>query len=168
MNLVIEPKTILQQAERRRSRRHPLCLDAEAVIADKILPVQLHELSRTGFLMECRGALAAGEQFEIRLAGSGAYLARAIWTCGPLIGCEFQHSLSPSACSAALLKARPKKSAQKPMWWIDEDRPDAVDAVDAAEKTESRRGEARDVVLIVSLSIALWATLAIVASNLLA
>lgn len=164
MNPVIETKASPNQAERRRSRRHHLCLDAEAVVADKILPVQLHELSRSGFMMECKGPLAAGEQFEIRLAGSGAYRARAIWTCGSLLGCEFQQILSPSACSAALLKARPQKPAQAPTWWIDDDATDADEALEA----KWRSIESRDVRLIFILSIALWAAVAIAAANLLA
>ena len=112
--------------------------------------------------MECKGALAVGEQFEIRLAGSGTYRARAIWTCGSLVGCEFQHSLSPSACSAALLKARPTKPAQTPTWWIDDNSADT----DVAAEPAASQGW-RNVRLIVSLSIALWATLAIAAANLL-
>jgi RNase P subunit RPR2 len=164
MNLVIETKANPSQAERRRSRRHHLYLDAEAVVAEKILPVRLHELSRSGFLMECTGPLATGEQFEIRLAGSGSYLARAIWTCGSLVGCEFQHVLSPSACSAALLKARPQKPAQTPSWRIDDEAAEA----NAAPAAEQRSGEGRDVRLVLILSIALWATVALAVTSFLA
>lgn len=164
MTLVIEAKAATDQAERRRSQRHILCLDAEAAVGDKLLSVQLHELSRSGFLMECQDPFAVGEQFEIELAGSGSHRARTIWSCGSLVGCEFQTGLTASVCSAALLKANPKKQAETPMWWIDDDAGDT----DAATETAAQPGVGRDVRWVVSLSIALWVTLAVTAAILLA
>lgn len=157
----MEPVTQIaqrQHAERRQSSRRHLCLDAEAMLpGSNIDTVQLHDLSNSGFLMECVTPIGVGERFEIRLAGSVAYPARAIWACGSLVGCEFQNRLSNSACSAALLKARPAKTRPATISWSNGS--DLDQGAFASEITPSRKNS-RVARLILGVSIALWATLA--------
>lgn len=155
MNLTLEQSTATaQQLDRRRSTRHALCLDANAEIEGHgTSGAVVHELSRSGFLMECKGPLAVGERFFIALPESGARPARTIWACGSLLGCEFEQPLSASACSEALLKARRSKNAKAAHWQIS---PEAnKDGV-----VGERRLEPRDVAFLVGASAALWAAIA--------
>lgn len=101
--------------ERRGALRRRFCLDAEAQIhAGAMTPVVLHELSRSGFLMETSESLRIGDRLQIRLPERGPVFARVVWSCGRHLGCEFQRPLSSGAVSAALLKARPIARSESP------------------------------------------------------
>jgi hypothetical protein len=96
------------QVERRGAVRRRLCLEAHAALsADLVMPAVIHELSRSGFLMEVSEQIAIGDSVELRMADLPSAAARVIWSCGSHYGCEFQRPLSKASLSTALLKARP-------------------------------------------------------------
>lgn len=146
-------------SERRRYRRYELSLTAVAVLSDKLeVPIQLHELSRTGFLMDCDGPLGVGEPLAIRLDGIGEFAARTIWACGSLIGCEFQSKLASGACSEALLKARPAMTKPSNHLWIEERQ--RSDAISSALMNDVRARK-RIVALTITLSMMFWASVTV-------
>ncbi len=67
--------------------------------------VLVHNISATGLLLEGELALAPGEWIDIALPHAGATRAKAIWTSGPLCGCQFDNPISPATLSAAQLRA---------------------------------------------------------------
>jgi len=107
----VEPMTT---TERRRSPRHRLCLDVSIEGASSATSRGvIHELSRTGFLLEADAQLAPGESLQLALPETGKISSRVIWNCGLHYGCEFERPLSPAAVSAAMLNARPKSRKEK-------------------------------------------------------
>lgn len=101
-------------AERRRSPRHRLCLDIELSSAgEAAAPAVIHELSQTGFLIETATEFAPGEDLELQLPDTNTVSARVIWSCDRYFGCEFKRSISSAALSAAMLRARPARAADK-------------------------------------------------------
>lgn len=108
MARVASKALIAAQRERRGAVRRRLCLEAEAVLsADLTAPVIVHELSRTGFLMEAAGRIAIGDPLQLQMADLAPIAAQVIWNCGSHYGCEFQRPLPKAVLSTALLKARP-------------------------------------------------------------
>lgn len=144
-------------AERRRSPRHRLCLDAEVQTpAGRAEPVVVHELSRFGCLMESCAPVPVGELLQLRLPPSGSVEARVIWCCGSHMGCAFQRELSSAALSAALLKARPAREGEELPRRL------RVQASNCGQRastneTSSRR---RQLPLIFGISVLLWSALA--------
>lgn len=146
------------RAERRQSRRYHLCLETEATLkGDAVEPVKLHDISRTGFLMECSAPLGVGEGFEIHLMGGGSHRARAIWACGSLLGCEFQHKLTPGACSAALLKAKPVQHPPAGVWW-------SQDSEVPQGTTNELQRNGRAIGVAIGAAIACWAAILLMAA----
>lgn len=143
-------------SERRESHRHQLSLDAQVRLHDHLVtPVLMHELSRTGFLMQCDAPVGVGERFDIELQESGHHAARAIWACGSLIGCEFQDKLSVSRFSEVLLRARPRNSSTG--WTNVAQAESALCPVESGDAAKAGRSAA----LIVAISVGLWATAAL-------
>jgi len=79
-----------------------------------------------------------------------------VWRNGSLFGCEFEESVSPSAISAALLRASPG------------DREDSSDAAGVSEQDlQPAMSVAQKMWLIIALSLASWALVLGILSRLL-
>lgn len=143
-------------AERRRSPRRRLCLDANVKTpAGSTVTVVVHELSRSGFLMETAGPFSVGEPLQLRLPERGGVPAQVVWTCGRHFGCEFQRPLSSAAVSTALLKARPARERER--------LPRRIRLESHAENEVSPTTPSlprRQLPLILGLSVLLWAVIA--------
>ena len=74
-------------------------------------PVEIHDLSTSGMLIETSVELSAGEALEIELPRTGPQTAQVIWASGRFYGCRFAEPISPAAVSAALLRSRPTDQA---------------------------------------------------------
>lgn len=146
-----------ERAERRRSPRHRLCLDAEAEFArGSTAPVIVHELSQTGFLLETAAPLGVGDALQLCLPQEEGIAARVVWSCGQHYGCEFQRRLSTAALSAALLKARPAREGEGiPRRLRLEGARSEANVV--SEATNALNGQ---LPLIFGLSVLLWTVLA--------
>lgn len=66
---------------------------------------QIFNISQTGLLVECDAELAAGDRIQLDLPHAGAVWARAVWTSGALVGCEFDAAVSAATLSAAQLQS---------------------------------------------------------------
>ena len=146
-----------ERRERRGSLRRRFCLDAEAQIhAGLITPIVVHELSRSGFLMETSESLHIGERLQICLPGRGSVPARVVWSCGRHLGCEFQRPLSNGAISAALLRSRPAVSSESlpPSIHLGQD----ATAEQTAVKLDARLPS--QFRLVLASSVLLWAVVA--------
>lgn len=154
----IKKKALNQgRAERRRSPRHRLCLDAEIYTpAGHSGPIVVHELSRYGCLMETVAPVGVGELLQLRLPPSGGVDARVIWCCGAHLGCAFQNELSIAALSAALLKARPARAGEGPPRRLCL-QPSNSGGQSVASRTNTR---SRQLPLIFGISLLLWSALA--------
>lgn len=68
-------------------------------------PVQVHNASSTGLLLESATELAVGEAIDVVLPQAGATTARVVWASGTLYGCRFDEPISAAALSAAQLRS---------------------------------------------------------------
>lgn len=91
--------------DRRASDRRLLRLPVAGAIAnDSGVDVFIHDLSRSGLLMETRTALQVGDQIEVDLPEAGNTIARVVWSTGQFFGCQFNSLIPAAALSAALLR----------------------------------------------------------------
>lgn len=93
-----------EATDRRRMERRTLRLDVTAQSSSSESSVVIHDLSRTGLLIETDATFATGETFLLVLPELGATPARVIRSDGNRFGCEFLSPVPASAISAALLK----------------------------------------------------------------
>ena len=68
-------------------------------------PVQVHNASATGLLLESDNSLAVGDALDIDLPHVGLTTAHVVWTRGALYGCRFDEPISEAALSAAQLRS---------------------------------------------------------------
>ena len=102
------------QAQRGSVRRR-LRLDTVGKAAAKgSTPVEIHDLSTSGMLIETSVELTEGEALEIELPRTGPQTAKVIWASGRFYGCQFAEPISPAAVSAALLRSRPTDQSAVP------------------------------------------------------
>jgi hypothetical protein len=98
--------------ERRSSDRRALRLDVEGPEeTGDPAQVTVHDLSRTGMLIETSTSLAQGETIEVDLPESGKVEARIVWNSGRFYGCQFSTPISNATLSAALLLSSPPSQA---------------------------------------------------------
>lgn len=78
--------------------------------------VLVRDISPGGILVEAEEhALCVDDSVEVHLEDLGIEQARVVWTSGRYFGCKFNRSISKSAISAALLKAKPPTVELKPV-----------------------------------------------------
>lgn len=94
-------------AEQRASDRRILRLDAYLATPAVSGGIRVHNLSRTGMLVECSVDIAVGSQLEVELAGDSSHPAEVVWADEGLVGCRFARPLTQAQLSAALLRSRP-------------------------------------------------------------
>ena len=142
--------------ERRSAPRQRLCLEAQAGIPGAApATILIHELSRSGFLMETSDSARIGEPVHLRLVNAEAHAARVVWSCGRHFGCEFERPLSNATLSAALLKARPaaKQETLPPLLHFDPLGQMASAALSVASPAWMERR------LVLAVCVVLWAAL---------
>jgi len=132
------------QSDRRGFERHVLKLRVPGSTRSEAAVVLIHDLSRTGLLIETSAKLALGADLEIDLPETGARQAKVVWNGGHYFGCQFHEPISKGGLSAALLKSPSEADASKPAYddsWVEE------------EKYPLRTRAA----IIVGLALACWA-----------
>ncbi|WP_374406725.1 helix-turn-helix domain-containing protein [Pelagerythrobacter sp.] len=73
--------------------------------AGDVQPVQVHNASATGLLLESDDALAVGDAIDIDLPHVGLTTAHVVWASGALYGCRFDTAISEAALAAAQLRS---------------------------------------------------------------
>ena len=94
-------------SEQRATDRRILRLEAQAATPGGKGGIQIHNLSRTGMLVESGAAVAVGTDIEVELPGGARHRAEVVWRDADLFGCRFAKPLSQATLSAALLRAAP-------------------------------------------------------------
>lgn len=74
-------------------------------------PVQVHNVSETGLLLETAADLEIGEAIALDLPEAGQVRARVAWASGALYGCAFDVPLSAAAFSAVQLRSAAQNGA---------------------------------------------------------
>lgn len=95
-------------AEQRYADRRVLRLQAH--IASPAGPggIQVHNLSKTGMLVEADSTATVGETIEVELPGGATRRAEVVWADDKLFGCRFAEPLTQAMLSAALLRSEPQ------------------------------------------------------------
>jgi transcriptional regulator with XRE-family HTH domain len=92
-------------SDQRGSARRTLLLEALGATAEgDSTSVAVHNISRTGLLLESEAELAEGETIELDLPEAGVVEARVTWLSDRFAGCEFVMPISEAALSAAQLR----------------------------------------------------------------
>lgn len=94
-------------SEQRATDRRILRLEAWAASPAGEGGIQIHNLSRTGMLIESSTAVVLGTAIEVEMPGGARHRAEVVWRDAELFGCRFIKPLSQATLSAALLRAAP-------------------------------------------------------------
>jgi hypothetical protein len=94
-------------AENRASDRRVLRLEARVATPTGEGGIQVHNLSRSGLLLEGVTGVEAGSEIEVELPGGTSHRAEVIWADESLFGCRFTRALTQAQLSAALLRSDP-------------------------------------------------------------
>lgn len=94
-------------ADQRSSDRRVLRLQARLATPAGEGGIQVHNLSRSGLLLEGSIVVAAGSEIEVELPGGTTHRAEVVWADETLFGCRFAKSLTQAQLSAALLRSAP-------------------------------------------------------------
>lgn len=98
-------------ANQRVSDRRVLRLEARVATPHGEGGIQVHNLSRSGLLLEGVTDVASGHEIEVELPGGTNRRAEVIWADEALVGCRFAEPLTQAELSAALLRAAPTSAA---------------------------------------------------------
>ena len=96
-------------ADQRVSDRRVLRLEARAATPAGEGGIQVHNLSRSGLLLEGITGVAAGTEIEVELPGGTSQRAEVVWADETLFGCRFAKPLTQAQLSAALLRSSPRE-----------------------------------------------------------
>lgn len=94
-------------SEQRATNRRVLRLEAWAATPAGESGIQIHNLSRTGMLVESSVGIPSGTAIEVEMPDGVRHRAEVIWNDADLFGCRFAKPLSQATLSAALLRAAP-------------------------------------------------------------
>ena len=101
-------------SERRSTARYTVRLQTAASgDGEKAQPVEIRDLSSTGFLMNAEPRLSVGEMIGLQIAEKPMH-AEVVWVSGTLVGCQFKRRLTKAQLSAALLRSEPKAKGSRP------------------------------------------------------
>ena len=101
-------------ADQRASDRRVLRLEARVATPSGEGGIQVHNLSRSGLLLEGVTGVIAGSEIEVELPGGTSHRAEVVWADETLFGCRFVHPLTQAQLSAALLRSAPLEPSAAP------------------------------------------------------
>jgi hypothetical protein len=158
----------IESAEERSAARYRLLIQASAEAPEiGVMNIVVHDLSATGFLIQCLEPLGSGAELSLELPGVQAVTGDIVWSSGNFYGGEFRTNLSMSA----LAQAR----SSSPVLWPDfvpksaadrgavqtEASIDVEDLSQAAEPSDGRLPIGYRMLIIVGASILLWTPIAL-------
>ena len=150
LNAKLKP---IESDEERSAKRFRLLLQASAEAPEiGLTDVIVHDLSATGFLIECEGGLPTGAEINLELPGPSFVAGEVIWSSGNFSGGEFTAPLS----GAALANAR----SSSPVVWPEFVAKSAADRVSVgeglAQDPEPRLPFGGRLLVITGASLLLW------------
>lgn len=101
-------------ADQRTSDRRVLRLEARVATPAGAGGIQVHNLSRSGLLLEGVTGVSAGTEIEVELPGGSSHRAEVVWADETLFGCRFATPLTQAQLSAALLRSAPREAEAGP------------------------------------------------------
>lgn len=101
-------------ADNRAADRRVLRLEARVATPAGAGGIEVHNLSRSGLLLEGVIGVGAGCEIEVELPGGSTHLAQVVWADDTLYGCRFVKPLTQAQLSAALLRSAPLEPAATP------------------------------------------------------
>lgn len=110
-----------------RQPRRMLRLEAAGETVSGVTAVTVHNISRSGMLLETTVPLSEGETIDLELPHVGKVRARVVWASDRFHGCAFDAPISPGALSAAQLRG------ESPAGQVAEDEPAPLPGNDAAD-----------------------------------
>lgn len=94
--------------DRRTSARRTLKLRVPAsATSGSGVAVLVHDISRSGLLIETDASLAIGTELDVDFPEVGPRTATIVWNRDQFFGCEFHEPLSQAGLSATFLKSSP-------------------------------------------------------------
>lgn len=162
MALLAKIQTI---GDARRSTRKQLRLTTSAAISPTSpedsstswMNVRVHDLSRTGLLIETYARIRLGDEITVELPECEGAVARVIWNSGFFHGCQFVDPLTSAVMSASLLKSAFDEAA-----WAAE----LPEYVDEDERRHGDRPLGPRLGIIIGIAAVLWALIIAVALSL--
>lgn len=162
LNAKLKP---VENDEERSAHRYRLLLRASAEsVGIGAADVVVHDLSATGFLIECEQELEPRAELNLELPGATLVTGDIVWSSGNFFGGEFRTPLSPSV----LAEAR----SNSPVVWPDFVPKSAADRIEndastvetpelgSAEAAETRLPLGQRTLIVVGASILLWVPIA--------
>lgn len=159
---------ILEQAQstgdvRAVARRH-LRLAVPTILPTGARSAIVHDISVGGLLLETDSPLAIGESIAIELPDAKHVEACIVWGSGRFFGCQFTQRISSGHVSASLLKSEPLPRYEERREASGTDDPESL-ADDRLER--GSLSTATRIQIVVAISLALWALIAMAAILLL-
>lgn len=151
-------------SEQRYADRRVLRLDARVATPTGEEGVRVHNLSRTGLLVECVSPVDVGTAIEVELPDGKVHRAEIVWADESLVGCRFEYPLSQASLSAALLRSAPE-TADDALSFVTASHAQTMQKMRDTWASEDSRGAAQDprlpmgarMRIIGGLAIAGWA-----------
>lgn len=91
--------------------RHLLSLPVEGAMASDV-DALVHNLSKSGMLIETLDDLTVGEIIQVELPEASARSVKVVWKRGQLFGCQFEQPIAKASVSASLLRSPPNRTAE--------------------------------------------------------
>lgn len=146
----------------RRETRSRLWLNVPTGMSDAaVTTVTIHDLSRSGLLIQAEADLPVGSALSIEIPHAGSVDATIVWASGSSFGCQFNAPISDAALSAALAESR----VVYPDFPLPVERPplaparnEAIEPAPSAE-VETDRGSlstSARILTVIGISLLLW------------
>jgi hypothetical protein len=156
----------IETNEERSAQRFGLLLQSSAEAAGgSLVDIVIHDLSATGFLIECTQPLGNRAQVTLELPGAGPVTGDVVWASGNFFGGEFRSTLDRAALDAARSSSPvvwpefvPKSAADRAPIVTE---PLVGEATPVEMPGDDRLPVARRMQIIVGASLLLWAPLAL-------
>lgn len=148
-------------ADDRAAPRHRLILSTDARRSGgETFPVKLRDLSQTGTLIEADAPIAVGTSIIVDHPTAGEIAATVTWSGNGLAGLQFARRLSAAMVGDAV-------RISPVIWLPTPDRATVINDAAAVANHPSALPVARRMQIVVGLSLALWAVMAMVGVALL-
>ncbi len=164
LNAKLKP---IESSDERAAPRYRLLLQASAGTPETgVNDIVIHDLSATGFLIECQEALATGAELGLDLPGASLVTGDIVWSSGNFYGGEFRAPLTADILAQARSSSPvlwpdfvPKSAANRSAEESTAELQAAVGSPDVA--TDERLPIAQRTLIITGASILLWTPIAL-------
>jgi hypothetical protein len=155
---------ILPAEDDRASDRYRLLLEIRSDDQSRATPVVIHDISRTGLLLQIDEQMGADTELALDLPGIGVASAKIAWSSGNFYGAQFVVPLGPTALANLYSQSKVVWPAFQPAPGPSRRRVETSGAASQAHTTDASEGRASGslpvavrIQILVIVSLALWA-----------